>query len=215
MSKNYHIDANKEMIAFGMMNILGSFTSCYPTLAVGNIDTSGINMFKELKKNTDIKGLKLFLANPRGEVIEKLNKSKLIEAIGQKRIYLTVGDAFEACNSMLYASKPKQLAIESDYSLISEMFQLPIELEEGECTSIVDSVFVAVFVIAIEFGRLTSPLSSILANPSTSASTHQTNHGLTEPVRNGEADDGENGRWGQQRMEDGDDGGRRGWRRTS
>lgn len=67
---------------------------------------------------------------------EKLNKSKLIEAIGQKRIYLTVGDAVEACNSMLYASKPKQLAIESDYSLISEMFQLPIELEEGECTSV-------------------------------------------------------------------------------
>ncbi|KAI8522944.1 hypothetical protein RHMOL_Rhmol13G0036200 [Rhododendron molle] len=77
-------------------------------------------MFEELKKNTDIKGLKLFLANPRGEVIEKLNKSKLIEAIGQKRIYLTVGDAVEACNSMVYASKPKQLAIESDYSLISE-----------------------------------------------------------------------------------------------
>ncbi|KAF7120385.1 hypothetical protein RHSIM_Rhsim13G0027800 [Rhododendron simsii] len=105
--------------------------------AVDNIDTSGINMFEELKKNTDIKGLKLFLANPRGEVIEKLNKSKLIEAIGQKRIYLTVGDAVEACNSMLYASKPKQLAIESDYSLISEMFELPIlELEESECTSV-------------------------------------------------------------------------------
>ncbi|KAE9460692.1 hypothetical protein C3L33_07471, partial [Rhododendron williamsianum] len=305
MSKNYHIDANKEMIAFGMMNILGSFTSCYPTsgslsqsaanvnaggktaasnivtalavlftlvfltprfqytpiavlssiimatimgivdyeaaihmwrvdkldfevctvayvaeeqdnlksegkpglrflildmgVAVGNIDTSGINMFEELKKNTG-----LFLANPRGEVIEKLNKSKLIEAIGQKRIYLTVGDAVEACNSMLYASKPKQLAIESDYSLI--------RCEDRGCSEIVqivDSVFVVVFVIAIEFRRLTSPLSSILANPSSSASTHQTNHGLTEPVRDGEADDGENGRWGQQRMEDGDDGG---WR---
>lgn len=28
------------------------------------------------------------------------------------------------------------LAIESGYSLISEMFELPIELEEGECTSV-------------------------------------------------------------------------------
>ena len=27
-SKNYHIDDNKEMIAFGMMNIAGSCTSC-------------------------------------------------------------------------------------------------------------------------------------------------------------------------------------------
>lgn len=31
MFKNYHIDGNKEMIAFGMMNIVGSFTSCYLT----------------------------------------------------------------------------------------------------------------------------------------------------------------------------------------
>ncbi|GAB2294747.1 Sulfate transporter 3.1 [Dionaea muscipula] len=29
--KNYHIDGNKEMIAFGLMNIVGSFTSCYLT----------------------------------------------------------------------------------------------------------------------------------------------------------------------------------------
>lgn len=31
MFKNYNIDGNKEMIAFGMMNIVGSFTSCYLT----------------------------------------------------------------------------------------------------------------------------------------------------------------------------------------
>jgi MFS superfamily sulfate permease-like transporter len=31
MFKNYHIDGNKEMIAFGMMNIVGSLTSCYLT----------------------------------------------------------------------------------------------------------------------------------------------------------------------------------------
>lgn len=34
MYKNYNIDGNKEMIAFGMMNILGSFSSCY--LTTGN-----------------------------------------------------------------------------------------------------------------------------------------------------------------------------------
>lgn len=29
--KNEQIDGNKEMIAFGFMNIVGSFTSCYLT----------------------------------------------------------------------------------------------------------------------------------------------------------------------------------------
>lgn len=31
MTKNYQIDGNKEMIAFGLMNVVGSFTSCYLT----------------------------------------------------------------------------------------------------------------------------------------------------------------------------------------
>lgn len=34
MFKNYHIDGNKEMLAFGMMNIAGSCTSCYLTTGV-------------------------------------------------------------------------------------------------------------------------------------------------------------------------------------
>jgi len=34
MFKNYNIDGNKEMIAIGTMNIVGSFTSCY--LTTGN-----------------------------------------------------------------------------------------------------------------------------------------------------------------------------------
>jgi MFS superfamily sulfate permease-like transporter len=29
--RDYHIDGNKEMIAFGIMNICGSVTSCYVT----------------------------------------------------------------------------------------------------------------------------------------------------------------------------------------
>lgn len=29
--RNYQTDGNKEMIAFGLMNIVGSFTSCYLT----------------------------------------------------------------------------------------------------------------------------------------------------------------------------------------
>lgn len=37
MFKNYHIDGNKEMIAFGTMNIVGSFTSCYLTTGTNSI----------------------------------------------------------------------------------------------------------------------------------------------------------------------------------
>ncbi|KAK1282557.1 putative sulfate transporter 3.5 [Acorus calamus] len=39
--KNYQIDGNKEMIAFGMMNIVGSFTSCYIT--TGPFSKSAVN----------------------------------------------------------------------------------------------------------------------------------------------------------------------------
>lgn len=80
--------------------------------AVGSIDTSGISMLEEVKKNADRKGLKLVLANPRSEVIKKLDKSKFIEKIGQEWIYLTVGEAVAACNFMLHTHKPNPAAIE-------------------------------------------------------------------------------------------------------
>ena len=32
--KGYHINANKEMVSLGFMNIIGSMTSCY--IATGN-----------------------------------------------------------------------------------------------------------------------------------------------------------------------------------
>ncbi|GMY27337.1 sulfate transporter 3.1-like isoform X1 [Fagus crenata] len=80
--------------------------------AVGSIDTSGISMLEETKKNSESKGLKLVLANPRSEVIKKLDKSKFIENIGQEWIYLTVGEAVAACNFMLHSGKPNPAAVE-------------------------------------------------------------------------------------------------------
>ncbi|XP_022899511.1 sulfate transporter 3.1-like [Olea europaea var. sylvestris] len=74
--------------------------------AVGNIDTSGISMLEEVKKIIDRRGIKLALANPGGEVMKKLNKSKFIETIGQEWIFLTVGEAVGACNYMLHTCKP-------------------------------------------------------------------------------------------------------------
>ncbi|WOG83662.1 hypothetical protein DCAR_0102839 [Daucus carota subsp. sativus] len=82
--------------------------------AVGNIDTSGISMFEEIKKTLDRRGLKLVLANPGGEVIKKLNKAKFIDALGQEWIYLTVGEAVGACNFMLHTYKPKSTTDQSE-----------------------------------------------------------------------------------------------------
>ncbi|XP_024360167.1 sulfate transporter 1.1 [Physcomitrium patens] len=39
--RDYHIDGNKEMIAFGIMNICGSVTSCY--VATGSFSRSAVN----------------------------------------------------------------------------------------------------------------------------------------------------------------------------
>ncbi|KAJ4826494.1 Sulfate transporter 3.1 [Turnera subulata] len=73
--------------------------------AIGSIDTSGISMLEEVKKNLDRRGLKFVLANPRSEVIKKLEKAKYIETIGQEWIYLTVGEAVAACEFLLHTCK--------------------------------------------------------------------------------------------------------------
>ncbi|KAK3190125.1 hypothetical protein Dsin_029686 [Dipteronia sinensis] len=73
--------------------------------SVGSIDTSGISMLEEVKKIVDRRGLKLVLANPRSEVMKKLDMSKFIEYIGQEWIYLTVQEAVARCNFMLHTCK--------------------------------------------------------------------------------------------------------------
>ncbi|KAL8530523.1 hypothetical protein ACS0TY_007529 [Phlomoides rotata] len=84
--------------------------------AVGNIDTSGISMLDEVKKIIERRGLKLGLVNPSAEVMKKMNKSKLLETIGQEWMFLTVGEAVGACNYMLHSYKP------SNNSHVSEKY---------------------------------------------------------------------------------------------
>ncbi|PQQ12127.1 sulfate transporter 3.1 [Prunus yedoensis var. nudiflora] len=74
--------------------------------AVGNLDTSGISMFEEVKKLVDRRGLQLVLGNPGSEVMKKMKKSELIEKTCQGWIYLTVAEAVAACNFMLHSTKP-------------------------------------------------------------------------------------------------------------
>ncbi|GMI70269.1 sulfate transporter 3;1 [Hibiscus trionum] len=80
--------------------------------AVASIDTSGISMLEQLMKNVDRKGLQLALANPRSEVMKKLDKSNLIDKIGKGWIFLTVGEAVSACNFMLHTCKSTRVAVE-------------------------------------------------------------------------------------------------------
>lgn len=82
--------------------------------AVGNIDTSGISMLEEVKKTLDRRELKLVLANPGAEVTKKLDKSKVIEKMGQEWIYLTVGEAVTACNFRLHTCEPNPEKGESE-----------------------------------------------------------------------------------------------------
>nr|XP_010917792.1 sulfate transporter 3.1 [Elaeis guineensis] len=74
--------------------------------AVSSIDTSGISMLEEVKKSVDRRGLQLVLANPGSEIMKKLDKSKVLETIGQEWIFLTVGEAVAACNFILHTCKP-------------------------------------------------------------------------------------------------------------
>ncbi|KAK6780911.1 hypothetical protein RDI58_023095 [Solanum bulbocastanum] len=81
--------------------------------AVGNIDTSGISMLEEVKRNADRRCLKVLLANPGGEVMKKLDKSNFIDKIGKEWIYLTIGEAVNACNYILHDCKFQSKRINS------------------------------------------------------------------------------------------------------
>ena len=57
------------------------------------IDTSGIELLGELRKMLERKSLQLILANPTGNVMEKLHQSNALESFGLHGLYLTVGEA--------------------------------------------------------------------------------------------------------------------------
>ncbi|CAO2815362.1 unnamed protein product [Amaranthus hypochondriacus] len=61
--------------------------------AVSAIDTSGIELLGELRKMLERRSLQLVLANPAGNVTEKLHQSKTLESFGAQGLYLTVGEA--------------------------------------------------------------------------------------------------------------------------
>ena len=52
----------------------------------------------------------LVLANPGSEAMKKMDKSKVLETVGQEWIFLTVGEAAAACNFMLCTCKSGMVA---------------------------------------------------------------------------------------------------------
>eukprot|EP00258_Populus_trichocarpa_P046007 XP_024462026.1 probable sulfate transporter 3.3 isoform X2 [Populus trichocarpa] len=70
--------------------------------AVSAIDTSGVSLFKDLKKAVENKGVELVLVNPVGEVLEKLLRADdARDIMGPDTLYLTVGEAVAALSSTM------------------------------------------------------------------------------------------------------------------
>ncbi|KAF3781958.1 putative sulfate transporter 3-4 [Nymphaea thermarum] len=67
--------------------------------AVTTMDTSGISMLTELRKSIDKRGLQFVLANPVGEVTEKLQRADLLQSFGVDGLFLTVGEAVVSLSS--------------------------------------------------------------------------------------------------------------------
>ncbi|KAI7986132.1 putative sulfate transporter 3.4 [Camellia lanceoleosa] len=68
--------------------------------AVTAIDTSGIDTICELRKMLEKRSLQFVLANPVGNVMEKLHQSNILESLGANGLYLTVGEAVADISSL-------------------------------------------------------------------------------------------------------------------
>ncbi|KAK4608715.1 hypothetical protein RGQ29_002204 [Quercus rubra] len=70
--------------------------------AVSAIDTSGVSLFKNLRKAMEKKGVELVLVNPLGEVMEKLLKAdEAQDFMRPDSLYLTVGEAVASLSSTM------------------------------------------------------------------------------------------------------------------
>ncbi|KAJ7965667.1 putative Sulfate transporter [Quillaja saponaria] len=66
---------------------------------VMNVDTSGVLALEELHKKMVSHGMELAMVNPRWQVIHKLKLAEFVDKIGRGWVFLTVGEAVEACLS--------------------------------------------------------------------------------------------------------------------
>ncbi|MED6122531.1 Low affinity sulfate transporter 3 [Stylosanthes scabra] len=69
-----------------------------------NVDTSGILALEELHKRLQSRGIELAMVNPRWLVIHKLKLAHFVDKIGKEWIFLTVGEAVDACLNYKFSS---------------------------------------------------------------------------------------------------------------
>ncbi|KAJ8769267.1 hypothetical protein K2173_002195 [Erythroxylum novogranatense] len=71
---------------------------------VSSIDTTGVSLFKDLKKALENRGIQLVLVNPVGELMEKLQRSEEArDLMAHGTLYLTIGEAVAGLSSTLKA----------------------------------------------------------------------------------------------------------------
>ncbi|KAG5573284.1 hypothetical protein H5410_063050 [Solanum commersonii] len=70
---------------------------------VMSVDTSGIVMLEELHSELVSQSIQLTIANPRLRVINKMKTAKCFDKLGKGWIFLTIGDAVDACLSLKIA----------------------------------------------------------------------------------------------------------------
>ncbi|XP_072974297.1 low affinity sulfate transporter 3 [Typha angustifolia] len=84
-------DATKKMVRARIQSVIIDMSN------VMNIDTSGIAAVTEIHKELVLLSIQLAIANPGWQVIHKMKLARLIDMIGGAWIFLTVGEAVEAC----------------------------------------------------------------------------------------------------------------------
>ncbi|GKU98036.1 hypothetical protein SLEP1_g11092 [Rubroshorea leprosula] len=78
--------------------------------AVSAIDTSGISLFKELRKALEKKSIELVLVNPLGEALEKLQRSdETGDFTRPDSLFLTVGEAVASLSSTIKSQSSNQV----------------------------------------------------------------------------------------------------------
>lgn len=68
---------------------------------VTTIDMTGVETFFEMRRILELKGIKMYLVNPRREVMEKMIAAKFINVIGNESIFLSIEDAVHFCHFTL------------------------------------------------------------------------------------------------------------------
>ncbi|KAF8720564.1 hypothetical protein HU200_023821 [Digitaria exilis] len=67
--------------------------------AMASIDSCGTKMVEDLKRSLNKRGLQIALANPGSEIMRKLDKSKVLQLIGDEWVFLTVAEACDYAQS--------------------------------------------------------------------------------------------------------------------